>query len=124
MHSCIKSITSETKEARYILQQVPEPLASQKNYIPQHSLPPGFRVRGLHGIAKQKLPFSAEAAGPSWQDPVLQKTLGGCHDVPLLLVSPDSVSTSSFLLIWLQPPWMDELLSVKTLPISHCLNPD
>lgn len=62
MHSCIKSITSETKEARHLLQQVPERLASQRNYIPQHSVPPGFRVRGLHGFVMQKLPFSGEAA--------------------------------------------------------------
>lgn len=79
------------------------------------------------GFVKQKPPFSMEElqTGPTWQDSGLQKSLQGCHNFLLLLVSPDSVSKGLFLLIWLQPfSLMHELLGVKTLPTSPCQNPD
>lgn len=98
------------------LQQVPECLASWRNYIPQHSMPPGFRIRGLQrkiqGLKSKSCPspreglfFLSLCIWHSRQDLVSQKSLWGCHSLLMLFCVPTlSAQAASFWFGYSPPP--------------------
>lgn len=133
----MKSITSETKEARHILPSASARVPGLMEEL--HS--PAFHATRIQnqrlakkdsGFEKQKLPFPqrgavllipvylTQQAGPS-----LSKVTLRLSQLAYAFLCPYSVSTSSFFLIWLQPSsWICELLSVQSLTTSHRLSPD